>query len=432
MTANQAQNGGSVRASSSTNPMSKNNTLPSPSSSPSSSSPTNGSKAKQKQKSEKRGRRSIKSLIEFNEDYRERIPSILSRFIGYRQPGQVPPYNSIGIPPFNWLKYISLKYEIRIFSFLGSLIGIWLIEAVCGNSILYRDIYGSPLIVVSFGASAVLIFGVIESPLSQPRNHIGGNLVGSIIGVCLTKLFEIQYGSQSYQDHAENQGEFHSNTFVNGGLVVALTMLITNILGVVHPPAGATALAAATDPKIIKLSWKYILIVFTSSLLMDGFALIINNLGRRRYPIYWWTPQRFFVKPDLEEGQDLNENNNNNINNNLERNKSNKSNRSHDRPILIRSRESEELALKTLEENNLRKLEDGGRTHEALLIDRLQGKGGSINDIKNASDGIHQNINDRDEETRDPSSPHWKSVHEPLGKVLSRQDRSRAEGSSDI
>jgi hypothetical protein len=28
---------------------------------------------------------------------------------------------------------------------------------------------------------------------------------------------------------------------------------------------------------------------------MLGWALIVNNLGRRRYPIYWWSPGATFV-----------------------------------------------------------------------------------------------------------------------------------------
>lgn len=28
---------------------------------------------------------------------------------------------------------------------------------------------------------------------------------------------------------------------------------------------------------------------------MLGWALVINNLGRRRYPTYWWAPGQTFV-----------------------------------------------------------------------------------------------------------------------------------------
>ena len=36
---------------------------------------------------------------------------------------------------------------------------------------------------------------------------------------------------------------------------------------------------------------------------MLGWALLINNLGRRRYPLHWWAPGRTFVI-DPEEVHD--------------------------------------------------------------------------------------------------------------------------------
>ena len=54
-----------------------------------------------------------------------------------------------------------------------------------------------------------------------------------------------------------------------------------------YPSGGPTALSAAIEQSIVDLGWKYLLIVLVSSLIMMGWALIINNLGRRRYPVYW-------------------------------------------------------------------------------------------------------------------------------------------------
>lgn len=34
---------------------------------------------------------------------------------------------------------------------------------------------------------------------------------------------------------------------------------------------------------------------------MLGWALIINNLGRRRYPLHWWAPGPTFVRDPNEE-----------------------------------------------------------------------------------------------------------------------------------
>ena len=34
---------------------------------------------------------------------------------------------------------------------------------------------------------------------------------------------------------------------------------------------------------------------------MLGWALIINNLGRRRYPLHWWAPGATFVSEQRDE-----------------------------------------------------------------------------------------------------------------------------------
>lgn len=57
----------------------------------------------------------------------------------------------------------------------------------------------------------------------------------------------------------------------------------------VHPPAGATALLAATTPEITNLGWFLIPLVLLGSTLMVAVACVVNNI-QRQFPIYWWTP----------------------------------------------------------------------------------------------------------------------------------------------
>jgi CBS-domain-containing membrane protein len=232
-----------------------------------------------------------------------------------------------------------------VFGSIAAFVSILLVEALCVTSTTFRDLYRSPVIVASFGASAVLVYGVIESPLSQPRNLIGGQIICAIIGVALTRLFARDH---SYLPSLRNES-FHGNVFVNGALSMSIALLAMFITGTVHPPGGATALIAATSYEAAAMSWKYIPVVICSTLVMFGWALIINNLGRRRYPIYWWSPQRTFVIDDAPEPP-----------------------------------EDEEIALGTGRDNVLRQAEDGGRTAEAILEDRLSGRGGSPEAIMRA------------------------------------------------
>lgn len=53
---------------------------------------------------------------------------------------------------------------------LGAFCGILLLS---GLTQWLEPAYNLPLLYASFGASAVLVFGVISSPLAQPRNFIG-------------------------------------------------------------------------------------------------------------------------------------------------------------------------------------------------------------------------------------------------------------------
>lgn len=71
--------------------------------------------------------------------------------------------------------------------------------------------------------------------------------------------------------------------------------------------AGATGLNAAVLPDIVSLSWRYLPTVLASSLIMLGWALIINNLGRRRYPIFWWHPESKFLRPIAREEEEREE-----------------------------------------------------------------------------------------------------------------------------
>jgi CBS-domain-containing membrane protein len=67
--------------------------------------------------------------------------------------------------------------------------------------------------------------------------------------------------------------------------------------------SGATGLDAAVHSNIVALSWRFLPTVLASSFIMLGWALIINNLGRRRYPVYWWAAGKTFVadKPLADE-----------------------------------------------------------------------------------------------------------------------------------
>lgn len=168
----------------------------------------------------------------FREDYRGRLPGYLSRFTGYKPPNAQPPYDPLRFPPFSWLKYIPLKLEVCIFTWIGSFGGILLIEAIMSANTAFQEVYHAPIIITSFGASAVLLFSAIESPLAQPRNFVLGHFVSALVGTCITRLFVLNPHYHPFLD----EGGFHGNVFVNGGLSMATSALAQVFIGAVHPP----------------------------------------------------------------------------------------------------------------------------------------------------------------------------------------------------
>lgn len=164
-------------------------------------------------------------------DIRTRLPQILQRFSGYRDPHLQPPFPPIPFPPFSWLRYLSLKHETWLLSFIGSLVGIALIEIVMSVSFPNHD---TVLIVASFGASAVLCFSTIESPLAQPRHLVGGQILSAILGVGLNRLFRMAH---SYRlGDTIGQNELGQVVWINGALAMSLSLLLMQITGTVHPP----------------------------------------------------------------------------------------------------------------------------------------------------------------------------------------------------
>lgn len=175
-------------------------------------------------------RRPLRHRFLLQEDYRGRLPLAVSRFIGYRPPASKPPYAPVS--PLSWLKGVPLKYEVWATGWLGSFVGLLLVEAVMSAPTAFRDTYSAPLIIASFGATAVLVYGAIDSPLSQPRNIIGGHVISAIVGVAITRLFVL---NDSYQGYLENR-EFHPTTFINGALCMATAILAQFVTGTLHPP----------------------------------------------------------------------------------------------------------------------------------------------------------------------------------------------------
>ncbi|MDF1584737.1 MAG: HPP family protein [Methyloprofundus sp.] len=66
----------------------------------------------------------------------------------------------------------------------------WLFSSLAIACVAYLgQVSDQPLILGSFGASCVLLFGFPDAVFSQPRNLIGGHVLCSLIGLGFLKLF---------------------------------------------------------------------------------------------------------------------------------------------------------------------------------------------------------------------------------------------------
>jgi len=153
-------------------------------------------------------------------------------------------------------------------SWLGSAIGIGLCSYISSTYFEPRDLV---FLIGSFGASAVLVFGAIKSPLAQPRNLIGGHVISGLIGVACYQLFG-------------------GTMWLSAALAVSLCIAAMFITKTLHPPGGATALIAVIGgQKIHNLGFLYAFVpAGLGALILLFVALIVNNLSAtRRYPEYW-------------------------------------------------------------------------------------------------------------------------------------------------
>ncbi len=156
-----------------------------------------------------------------------------------------------------------------VWSWLGAVIGIGLCAYLSAKYFEPRDL---TLLIGSFGASAVLVYGAIKSPLAQPRNLIGGHIISGLIGVLCYNIFG-------------------GTVWIAAAIAVSLAIAVMLATKTLHPPGGATALIAVTGgAKIHSLGYLYAFLPAGSgAVILLLVALVVNNLSKnRKYPEYWF------------------------------------------------------------------------------------------------------------------------------------------------
>lgn len=159
--------------------------------------------------------------------------------------------------------------EEIFWSWIGAFLGI---SGVALVSHLFFEGRDMSLMLGSFGASAVLAYGAVRSPLAQPRNLVGGHVVSALVGVLCWKFL-------------------NQNLWLAESVAVATAIAAMHATRTLHPPGGATALLAVIgSPAVHKLGFWYVLMPATiGPLVLLAVAVLVNNIpSSRRYPEIWF------------------------------------------------------------------------------------------------------------------------------------------------
>lgn len=153
----------------------------------------------------------------------------------------------------------------HIWTFLGSFVGIGILGWLHSSLQSATD---NIFLIASFCASSVLLYGIINSPLAQPRNLLGGHVLCALVGVTVQRYVPLPM-------------------WATAALAVSLSIVLMQITRTLHPPGGATALMAVIgSDKLKALGYGFMLCpVLTGVVVLLLVAIVFNNAtSHRSYP----------------------------------------------------------------------------------------------------------------------------------------------------
>lgn len=124
---------------------------------------------------------------------------------------------------------------------------------------------GALWLMAPFGATMVILFGLPDSPLAQPRNIVLGHLLTTLVGLATMSLFGVHPWSL--------------------GLAVGLAVSLMLLTDTTHPPAGANPLIVMLSGQGWGFLWSPVVIGAVLIVLMG--LLYHRGTGRRSYPTRW-------------------------------------------------------------------------------------------------------------------------------------------------
>ena len=159
--------------------------------------------------------------------------------------------DGVPLPPKPTIKSVALAGA-------GAVLAIVVVAAL-------TDLLSTELLLGSFGASCVLMFGSPDVPFSQPRNVVAGHLTSSLVGLLFLAIFGPHWWAVA--------------------LAVGTSVALMMVTRTVHPPAGSNpVIVFLTQPE-----WSFLFFpTLVGSFALVAVALVYNDVTRKaNYPKYW-------------------------------------------------------------------------------------------------------------------------------------------------
>ena len=153
-------------------------------------------------------------------------------------------------------RLITSRHAVPLLAGFGAMLCI---TALSG---LGSAVQSSVWLMAPFGATMVLLFGLPDSPLAQPRNIIAGHLLTTAIGLTVATLVGVTPWSM--------------------GLAVGIAVSLMLLTNTTHPPAGA-------NPLVVMLAgenWDFLLMpVAAGAILIVVFGVLYHRIiSGKQYP----------------------------------------------------------------------------------------------------------------------------------------------------
>ena len=124
----------------------------------------------------------------------------------------------------------------------------------------------TPIALIPFATSIVLVLGMPEADAAQPRALVGGHLVSTLVGLAVLALL--------------------GRSEIGAAAAVGLAMVAMRATRTMHPPAAINPIIVvmeAMQPGFLLMP------VGAGAVLLAGYAYGWHNLARRgSWPVRWW------------------------------------------------------------------------------------------------------------------------------------------------